>query len=108
MSNRRRPERRDAHGAPVRTRREIQVAVATVLGVVAVTVLLVVLFRNTPASTAPVVVPSSTTLPANGSTSSTVPALAPSASSSSSSPSTSSSPSSSSTSNASTPSTTKP
>lgn len=107
MSNRRRPQRRDAHGAPVRTRREIQVAVATVLGVLAVTVLLVVLFRNKPASTAPVVVPSSTTLPASGSTSSTVPALAPSASSSSSS-STSSSPSSSSTSNASTPSTTKP
>lgn len=89
MSNRRRPERRDAHGAPVRTRREIQVAVATVLAVLAVTVLLVVLFRNKPESVAPVVVPSSATT----STSSTAPAVAPSASS---------------TSQASTPSTTKP
>src|SRR6478736_4046485 len=38
MSNRRRPERRDAHGAPVRSRHEIMVAGAVVVGVLALTV----------------------------------------------------------------------
>ena len=75
MSNKRRPQRRDAHGAPVRTTREIQIAVATVLGVLAVTVLLLVLFRNQPVSNPPVVPnTSATTQPKAGSTTSTAPA----------------------------------
>jgi len=35
MSNRRRPEHRDAHGAPIRSRQEITVAAAVVVGVLA-------------------------------------------------------------------------
>ncbi len=63
MSNKRTPQRRDAHGAPVRTTREIQIAVATVIGVLALTVILVMIFRHRPVSTAPAVTPSSTPAP---------------------------------------------
>ncbi len=46
MSNRRRPQRRDAHGAPVRTRQELWTAIATGAGVLLVTVLLLIWLQN--------------------------------------------------------------
>lgn len=71
MSNRRRPERRDAHGAPVRTRNEILIAIGTAVGVVVVTALLLVWRQNEPpASTAPVI-PSTKPVSTPSSTSST-------------------------------------
>ena len=77
MSNTRRPQRRDAHGAPVRTTREIQIAVATVLAVLAATVILVVIFRTRPISTSPTVSTPPSSAPAKGkgkvTTSSTAP-----------------------------------
>ena len=109
MSNKRRPQRRDAHGAPVRTTREIQIAVATVLGVLAVTVLLLVLFRNQPASSSPAVPnTSASTQPTGGSTTSTAPPINSSSSSTPASSSTSAPSSSTSSSTAPTVSTTKP
>ena len=68
MSNRRRPQRRDAHGAPVRTRHEIWMAVLTGTAVFAVTAILVVVFRHQPASVATPVVASTTSAPKGGST----------------------------------------
>ena len=59
MSNRRRPERRDAHGAPVRSRQEFWVAAATVAGVLALTVILVLIFQNRTESSSVVTPPSS-------------------------------------------------
>ena len=47
MSNRRRPERRDAHGAPIRSRHEIMDAVGVVVGVLALTVVLLLIFQHT-------------------------------------------------------------
>ena len=110
MSNKRRPQRRDAHGAPVRTTREIQIAVATVLGVLAVTVLLLVVFRNQPASSSPAVPnTSASTQPTGGSTTSTAPPINSSSSSTPAPSSSSAAPSSSTTSStAPTVSTTKP
>ncbi len=66
MSNTRRPQRRDAHGAPVRTTREIQIAVATVLAVLAATVILVVIFRTRPISTSPTVSTPPSSAPTRG------------------------------------------
>ena len=105
MSNRRRPQRRDAHGAPVRTRQEIWMAVLTASAVFAVTTILVVVFRHQPASTATPVGTSTASAPKGGSTTTTVPALKPSGSSTTSS---STVPSSTTTSHSATPSTTKP
>ena len=48
MSNRRRPQRRDSHGAPVRTRQELWIAIATGAGVLLVTALLIVWLQNEP------------------------------------------------------------
>ena len=48
MSNRRRPQRRDAHGAPVRPRKEIWIAVGTGAGVLLVTVILILWLQNEP------------------------------------------------------------
>jgi cytoskeletal protein RodZ len=75
MSNRRRPERRDAHGAPVRTKQEIWTAVGVVVGVLALTIVLLIAFRHRPASstvTTPssIVSTSSTTKPSGSTTSS--------------------------------------
>ena len=81
MSNRRRPQRRDAHGAPVRTRQEIWMAVLTASAVFAITAILIVVFRHQPASTASPVAPSTTSAPKGGSTTTTIPALKPSGSS---------------------------
>ena len=54
MSNRRRPERRDAHGAPIRSRHEILVAAGVVLGVLALTVVLLLVFQHRlPSTSAP-------------------------------------------------------
>ncbi len=96
MSNRRRPQRRDAHGAPVRTRQEIWMAVLTAGAVLAVTAILVVVFRHQPASTATPAVPTTTSPPKVRSTTTTAPAHKPSGSSTTS------------TSHSATPSTTKP
>jgi hypothetical protein len=59
MSNRRRPQRRDAHGHPVRSVQEIWVAVATVAGVLAVTLILLLVFQNRSSSSSTVETPSS-------------------------------------------------
>ena len=81
MSNRRRPQRRDAHGAPVRTRQEIWTAILTAGAVFAVTAILIFVTRHQPASTATPVVTSTTSTPKGGSTTTAVPALTPSGSS---------------------------
>lgn len=75
MSNRRKPERRDAHGAPIRSRREIWIAVATGLAVLAVSVILIVIFRHRPPEAPKIPAPTATSTPAPGadSTSSTSP-----------------------------------
>ena len=59
MSNRRRPEHRDAHGAPIRTRQEILVAAATVTGVLALTVVLLLIFKHDAPSSSVTTPPSS-------------------------------------------------
>lgn len=64
MSNKRRAERRDAHGAPVRTRREITIAVLTALAVVLGTAALVFVLKKDPPSAAVPSVPS-TSVPAS-------------------------------------------
>jgi hypothetical protein len=58
MSNRRRAQRRDAHGAPVRTRQEIVVAIGAGLSVVVVTVVLLFVLKHEPPSTGVVTTPS--------------------------------------------------
>ena len=57
MSNRRRPERRDAHGAPVRSPREIWTAIGVVAGVLALTVALLWKFQNDPPASSVVTTP---------------------------------------------------
>ncbi len=77
MSNRRRAQRRDAHGAPVRTRQEIITAAGTALSVIVVTVVLLFALKHDPASTGSVVttpissVPSSSTPAVSDSTATT-------------------------------------
>ncbi len=63
MSNRRRAQRRDAHGAPVRTRREIAVAAGTALSVIVVTVVLLFALKHEPVSTGSVVTTPSSSVP---------------------------------------------
>jgi cytoskeletal protein RodZ len=72
MSNRRRPERRDAHGAPVRSRHEILVAAGVVVGVLALTVALLLIFQHRTPSNSVVTPPSS--VASNSTTSTTTPA----------------------------------
>jgi len=71
MSNRRRPERRDAHGAPVRSRHEILVAAGVVLGVLALTVVLLLVFQHRSPSTSAPTPPASVS---NSTSSTTTPA----------------------------------
>ncbi len=68
MSNRRRPERRDAHGAPVRSRQEIMVAAAVVVGVLALTVVLLLIFQHRTSSSSSVVTPPSSTVSSSSTT----------------------------------------
>ena len=69
MSNRRRPERRDAHGAPVRSRNEILIAIGTAVGVIVVTAVLLIWLQNdAPTTSAPLPVSSTTTAKATSST----------------------------------------
>ncbi len=65
MSNRRRAQRRDAHGAPVRTRPEIVVAIGTGLSVILVTVVLLFALKHEPASTGGVVTTPSSSVPSS-------------------------------------------
>jgi len=71
MSNRRRAERRDAHGAPIRSRHEILVAGGVVLGVLALTVVLLLIFQHRSPSNSVVTPPSSVS---NSTSSTTTPA----------------------------------
>ena len=64
MSNRRKPQHRDAHGAPIRTRREIWIAVATGLAVLTVSIVLIVVFRHRPPEAVTIPAPVTTSGPA--------------------------------------------
>ncbi len=91
MSNRRKPQHRDAHGAPIRTRREIWIAVATGLAVLTVSIVLIVVFRHRPPEAVTIPAPTATSAPApdassttttvaGGSTTTTLPAATSSSS----------------------------
>ncbi len=82
MSNRRKPQHRDAHGAPIRTRREIWIAVATGLAVLTVSMVLIVALRHRPPEAVTIPAPTATSVPASdaGSTSTTLPAATSSSS----------------------------
>src|SRR3954468_5232730 len=106
MSNRRRPERRDAHGAPVRSPREIWTAIGVVAGVLALTAVLLLAFQNDPPPSA-VVTPPTTVTKASSTTTSGATSTTTAATSSSSAA-TSSTSAATSTTTAATPSTTTP